>query len=207
MKFFNMKRVLIPLFFAIVLFSCGKGNQNPEEEQKETPEAIENNYSSGGYSSMKRGWSMNIIERLYKEAVEKNKIVNTINQSVELANNFYLDSLVDYNKYVSINKEYWDVANDYITAISDTVMRMELKTIFDKAESEYCSSNEKLLFLNDKIKLEKKHFENQVRFLKLAVTLPMIQNYQVNEIPDSSAMNSILVGFDTVNKQIQEFVK
>lgn len=202
-----MKRVFIPLVLAVGLFSCSNKTQTPEEVQNETPEAIDEDYGIDWSSSYKRGYHVNIIERLYEEAVEKNVEVGKINESILLANSFYEDSLVDYKKYINLNEEYWTIANDYISAISDSTLRNELKSIFDKAEVEYCESKKDLLYLNDKIALEKQHFDNQVNLLKLMVTLPMIQNYQVNEIPDSSTMNSVLIGFGNVNKEIEKFVK
>lgn len=208
MQFIDMKRVLIPLILAVGLFSCGNKIQTPEGVQNETPEAIEEDYGSDWSASIKRGrYYDNILERLYKEAVEKNDEVGKINESILLANSFYGDSLVDYKKYINLNEEYWTIANNYITAISDSTLRNELKSIFDKAEVEYCESKKELLYLNDKIALEKEHFDNQVKLLKLMVTLTMIQNYQVNEIPDSSTMNSVLIGFGNANKEIEKFVK
>jgi hypothetical protein len=43
--------------------------------------------------------------------------------------------------------------------------------------------------------------------MKLLVTLPMIQNYQKNEMPDSLQMNSIKNELENTIKKIETFVK
>lgn len=191
----------------VLLLSCNQQKQSPEEIQNETPDAIEAKYEPDWSSSYKRGGYDNIIERLYKEAIKKNKEVHIVNESIELANNYYNDSLVDYNKYLMINEDYWKTANTYISSIADSTLRVTIKNAFDKAESDYCTSKEHLLSLNDKIEIEKQHFDNQVILMKLLVTLPMIQNYQKNEIPDSLQMNSVKNELENTIKKIETFVK
>ncbi len=201
-----MKRKVIPLFMAAMLLGCSQQQQTPEELENETPEAIEENSDLGFSSSYKRGYE-NIVERLYNEAVEKNIEVGAIQETINIANQYYVDSLTDYNKYVRINKEYWDIANRYIVEITDTTLRNSMYELFQEAEITYCSSKEDLLYLDDKIALEKERFENQVKLLKLAVTLPMIQNYQVNEKPDTTQLKAVLNGFKQVEENVKAYVK
>lgn len=203
-----MKTIISILMTAsFMLSSCSQEKKTPEELVNETPTAIEEKSSYDISSYKDRGWKENIIERLYNEAVEKNKMVSNIDSFIVSANQLHVDSLIDFKKYSSINEEYWKTANNYIARITDTVVRSTVKELFDKAEFNYCDAKKGLIHLADKIELEKEHFDNQVLLLKLAVTLPMIQNYQNNEKPDSSKLKSILTGFDNATKEIKDFVK
>lgn len=201
-----MLKKIIPIIVAGLLLSCSGEEKAPGELESETPEAIEVVSSYDILSSKSRGWTDNIIERLYQEAIEKNKEVEALNQFIQKANNTYVDSLIDYKKYLNINEEYWETANDYISQITDTTLRKSMKELFDQSELTYCDSKNNLINIKDKIDIEKEHFDNQVVFLKLAVTLPMIENYQRNEKPDSTTLKEVIIDFDNANTVINNFV-
>lgn len=210
MEFINImekKLILKLLFTSSLLISCSTDKKDPEELINETPTAIDvpSSYDIASYKD--RGWKENIIERLFKEAIDKNNEVTIVNESIEIAAKIYEDSLKEYTKFVNINEDYWKTANSYISNISDTVVRHSIKEVFDKAELNYCNSKKELINLRDKITLEKERYDNQVLLLKLVVTLPMIQNYQKNELPDSSKLNDILTGFNNADNKINEFIK
>ena len=201
-----MKKITAILLAGIFFANCSNDITEAEELDNETPTALEekSNFAMSSYKD--RSYS-DIIERLYLEAVEKNKTVFGIDSSIVRANQYHIDSLKAYHKYVTINEDYWETANRYIAEISDTVARKSIKKVFDNAELNYCDAKKGLISLNDKIKLEKEHFDNQVLLLKLAVTLPMIQNYQHNELPDTIPLKEILTGFGNANNKVTEFVK
>ncbi|MCT4582870.1 MAG: hypothetical protein N4A35_15770 [Flavobacteriales bacterium] len=201
-----MKRKVIPLLLAMGMLSCNQQRQTPAELERETPEAIEDQSDFGFSSSYKRDYE-NIVERLYNEAVEKNVEVGAIQESIDEVHQYYVDSLADYNKYIRINEEYWNTANRYIAEISDTTLRNSIKELFQEAEVTYCSSKEDLLYLNDQIALEKERLENQVQLLKLVVTLPMIQNYQVNEKPDTLQLKTILDRLKAIENRVEVYTQ
>ena len=201
-----MKKIILTIVItSFLIISCTEDKKSPEELMGETPEAIEVSPSYSVISSSRGKWKKNIIERLYEEAIEKNINVSNISKSIEIANQQYLDSLIDYDKYIDINEEYWDVANSYIANISDTVLRESIKKVFDQSELDYCNSNKGITSLNDEIKHGKDALNNHVLLFKLAVTLPMIQNYQKNENPDSLMLKAIIADFDSTITKIKKY--
>jgi len=207
MRFINRQVLFIVFVLIVSLLSCDFNHKKTNEIDDETPSTMEGEYSSGNILRTKSKYHTNILERLYEEAISKNKKIRKVDDAIELAYRLYSDSLSDYNRYIRLNKDYWNVANSYINDMSDSTLRNEVRSIFNKAEIEYCASKEELLHIDDKIDVEKKYFDNQVQLFKLIVTLQMVQRYQVNEFPDSSTMNSILTKFDHVNQVIETIVK
>lgn len=201
-----MKKIIITIIISSVSFlGCSNEKKAPEELVNETPDAIEesSSYDISSYSG--RGWNENIIERLFNEAVDKNNEVAVTAESIQIANDIYNDSLKEFNKYISINEDYWKTANDYIARISDSTLRKSIKDTFEKSEIDYCDLKKNLTSLNDKITVEKKRLEDQVTILKLIVTLPMIQNYQKNEKPDSLKLKEVINSLENTNKEINVF--
>ena len=203
-----LKKIIPIIVTASSLFiSCSEQKKTPEELVEETPESIEVSTSYNIKYSRGGSWQENIIERLYKEAIEKNIEVSNITKSIQLADEQYSDSLIAYNKYININEGYWETANSYISRISDSVVRKSIKSIFDEAELNYSDSKKDLTHLKDKIILEKERFDNNILLFKLAVTLPMIQNYQNNERPDSLKLKEIITSFENTGNEIKNYNK
>lgn len=196
---------LTSLFVLFLLMACG--NYRPKEvsaeTQNETPKVLDD--SKANVSSISKRYSSDIIQDLYNEAVEKDVNLKKLNDKLNGINEMKTDSLKRYSGYFQNNEKYWFSANSYISEISDSVLRNDLKEIFKKMESSYQSSISRHNTLMEKLEGKEKILNDYEILMKLSITLPMIARYQKNELPNIKTLNSIINVYDTLINETKKY--
>lgn len=188
----------ISLFFLILSCSDRKDNIQEPEPSGETPEVLENDKGEFELRSLNKRYSENIIEELFREAKEKDLQLDKLIEDYDQMTKTKSDSLEKYLDYKRNNIRYWSATERYISQLSDSTLKHEMKAAFDVLKNKYDEriSNHELA-LNELAKKEQRLKDLEI-VMKLMVTEPMMTNYQRNEIPSVTTIHEISKGYDTL---------
>ena len=197
------------LFSCILLISCNSQQRNDASatnNQTATPEILlEENKPSQKLSYLKSGrYKADIIEQLYQEALEKDATLRALNEKIEMMPSVKEDSLYAYNKYKSLNTDYWNQAKDYIRQIQDETLKTSTAKAFDDLEKAFyakIASHEKA---NLTIQQQSKALQDRLLVVKLLVTQSMILNFQNNELPDIQTIENLIKAYDVLIQEAEE---
>jgi len=194
----------------LIASSCSN-ERDPNQEVKalnETPEVL-NNESGLNLSSRygKRLYKSDIIQQLFEEALTKDETLRSINKRISETDNLQRDSLEAFEIYTRNNENYWRSLGQYANMLNDTILRDELKIVIDSLHSKYLMKLSPIDSLVSQIESNKKLIRDQEVLMKMLVTIPMIRNYQYNELPDSNRLKSVKQRFDTLIMDMRPYTK
>lgn len=201
-------RTLI-LFSAIVLISCNSQQHDETaaaNNETATPEILlEDNKPSQPLSYLKSGrYKADIIDELFEEALEKDATLRALNEQIEMMPSVKEDSLHAYNKYKSLNTDYWNRAKDYISQIQDETLKISTAKAFDDMEKAFYTKIANHEKVNSTIQQQSKALQDRLLVVKLLVTQSMILNFQNNELPDIQTMESLIKAYNVLIKEAEE---
>jgi hypothetical protein len=185
-------------FISVIFFSCNSA-PSPEKKQEETPKALQtdNSNSETSFLSKKRGYS-DLVDELYKELLEKNASLNSLEHGIEKIKDDSKDSAEMFNAFDARNSSYYDAAMRHLESIKDSILKERIKLIVTNSLSMYkakTTAHNNLLALIDvkDIKLDDLHI-----LLKLTQTLGMIERYQTASLPSTKPLENIGKAYDKI---------
>jgi len=186
------------VFSLLIICSCSDNRvkDEPAEIQNQTPEVLGD--SKTDRSSISKRYSSDMVQDLFNEAVSRNSELQKLTNRIYTIGEIKADSLKPYNVYLQNNELYWSSANRYISQISDSVLKHDLKEILKKMEINYKAAISKHSFLLEKLEGKEKMLHDYEILMKLSVTIPMISSYQKNELPDINTLNHLVGVYDTL---------
>lgn len=191
-----MRLLLISL--ALLVISC-KSDYDPKKQ--DTPKALTDNSESELSLSSYKSRDQDLVERLYKEIVEKDKELQQLESNIQNLYASKTDSLESFNEFDAKNKSYYQTATSMAEAINDSLFKIKIKAFVARSDSAYnqkISRHNKLLQLLD----EKEKALNDLRIsIKIIRTLPLIEKFQQNNLPQTKPIEHILNQYDKVLKQ------
>ncbi len=171
------------LFAIILIFnleSCHNSTTR-DPEKPETPKALENKNASLEYASKR--WNGDLVESLYDELVSKNIDLTQLEEQIDALKNNQSDTTNDFDKFNQKNKSYLSSAESHINDIQDSALKTKMKALIASNRTNYNASilkhNELLKIIDNKnITIADLH-----QMLKIVKTLPLIENYQKDNLP------------------------
>jgi hypothetical protein len=165
-----------------------------EKSNTETPKALDD--KSASYEIVSKRGNSDLIENLYDELVEKTPELKELESKIDNLNDSKSDSLDQFEKYDRKNNVYYNAAVNHIGQINDTVLRDQLKHLITSSETKYnlkISSHSNLLNL---IEAKTLTLNDLHEVLKITRTLPLIEKYQNNNLPNTKALQGYLKQLD-----------
>jgi len=181
------KQILIAILILLTFVSCDNSRNKEKQEQKpETPAALQEERSSGIIS--KRGYD-DIMESLYKELADKTPELKELETKMKSLSGSKNDSTELYDRYNRKNQSYYNSANSHLTQINDSVLRKRLRVLISASLKRYnlkISRHSEILKSIDKktMRLDDLH-----EVLMITTTLPLIENYQNNNLPSTKSID------------------
>ncbi|AUC20609.1 hypothetical protein BTO15_00095 [Polaribacter sejongensis] len=206
-----MKLKYVIIFLSIILFyNCSERNNekvNPEILNG-TPETLEQTESKISYSSISKRYGGNILEELYQEALEKSEKLEILNERIkEISSDSLQTKTNDFIKYRNVNNDYWNAAENYANNINDSIAKTSMIEIIEKLKKKYGKKVAQHETKMREIEVLKSKLNDQIILMKLFVTEPMISNYQINELPEKSKLESIIKDYTELIKQTEEYTR
>lgn len=189
----------ILLVFCLCMGSCSEQKLSRKNRQENTPKALNNNKI---YFSKKRG--RDIISELYQEALEKNPTLQKLQENIEQLHQMQTDSLQDYREYRQNNRHYWEATQNYLHQLNDSVLRKSTQRLFEKLEVTYLKNIAAQEAKLQKIEQLSSVLNDQQIVLKLLVTEKMMNDYQVNEKPDSTPLAILIQKYGALIQELKE---
>jgi hypothetical protein len=211
-----MKINILSLFFISILLltSCSKNEESTTSESLETvtPTILVNSKSESRrkvdfFSSGSRSYEVDIIHKLYEEALDKNKELQTLHNRILDMSSIKSDSLAAFNLYKRNNEEYFESVNKYLAQIQDTVLREATRQTFEQLEKSYSGKVNGHLSAKEKLGQRANILNDRLILIKLFITQSMMQNYQNNELPNLKLIEGLLKDYDQLINETKKYVK
>ncbi|HEX5168689.1 MAG TPA: hypothetical protein VFW11_05915 [Cyclobacteriaceae bacterium] len=201
-------KLFLSIFLVFLMLSCTDRKDDIKEEPEvsdATPEALERDKSEFQLRSLGKRYSENIIEELFREAMESDSQLGKLVEDYDQLTEAKSDSLEEYIDYKQNNIRYWSATERYISQLSDSTLKHEMKSAFDVLKKKYDDriSNHELA-LNELAKKEQMLKDLEI-IMKLMVTEPMMSNYQRNEIPGVTTIHGVSKGYDTLISRTRKY--
>lgn len=196
---------IICLLLLFLLSSCESDNAS-QDQPDNIPTSIAQKEGYGAdllNSSARWKYSKDIVERLFDEAMEKDKELKSINDRINQQSISQVDSLADYHFFAGNNDNYWSSANKYASSISDTLLRDQVRDLFKNLEGNYRKKVMPFEQKKTQIQEKSKILSDQLVVLKLMTTVTMITQYQENGIPKVDQLEHLINDYDLLIKESQ----
>lgn len=198
-----MKKLLITLS-ALLVISCNN-NTSHDSEETATPKALDDkNYSYEKLS--KRGYD-DLVEDLYTELLHKDVQLKELEDKIMELNKYKDDSTKLFDKYDSKNQSYYNSSNIHINGIKDSILKNKMKLLvsnsFTKYDSHITKHKELLRIINNK----QTTISDLHTALKIIKTLPLIEKYQAENLPNTKAIEGYIKKQDQTLKLADTLIK
>lgn len=190
----------------LIIFISSCSDRKGQNDQGETPDAFQDKELISDISSWKRGY-YNLVEDLYSEIKEKNEELQTIDKNIEqIAEDNYKDTKEIY-KFFSNNKNYYTDASSYTASLQDSILKNKIDLLLLKSEENFNAASINLNLLKETLKNKEQELSDLYKAMKIVITLHTIENYQINEIPDTSAANNLIDRYENLIETVNIKIK
>src|SRR5688572_31072493 len=173
-------KILLSIILVLTLASCDN-NRTQAEPKQETPKALEDRSSSYQIGS-KRGYN-DLVESLYNELVSKNADLKDLEDKIDELNESKADTTRSFDKFTAKNQSYFSSADGHASAIKDSLLRDKMKVLIGNNLAKYNSSIARHKELLKIIEAKSNTVSDLHNILKIVETLPLIENYQRDNLP------------------------
>ena len=173
-----------------VLFSCG-GSRNEESkvQTKETPKALQD--SKLDIESYSR-YDSDLMEELYQELVDKTPALKKLEDDLETFSDKPHEVVEKFNKYDRKSSSYYGSINYKATSISDSLLRKKIIALISNSKDQYSGKTAELNSLLKLISENGSTLNDHHLVLKIALTLPVIEKYQSEDLPDKQKFKELI---------------
>ena len=189
-----MNKYLFLVLFAILL-SCNNTPAPQEVDFSNTEELQNPKRNSISYSKVR---SRDIVGHLYKQAIEKDPKLMTLENEIFNMDEIKKDSLARYMEYVNYNDLYYSSAMRYAGAVQDTVKRKKILSMLNQSNIEYQKGITKQTDAVNSISKLEIDLADQRRIMMLVVSEVLMNSYQM-EVPNIESL-------ETINKKYKELI-
>lgn len=185
----NFRIILVSIFILTFLVSCESGETKDIKPQQETPKALQDTKSYSRSSD----YSNDLTEELYQELVQKNPALKKLEKDLDAFNTKRNNLHQIFQKYSSKSDSYYGSANYTATTITDSLLRNKMIELISASNTEYSINKTKELnSLLMQISKDGATLHDRHSVLKIVLTLPIIEKYQDNHIPDKNEFKDVL---------------
>ena len=185
----NFRNIFGTIFILVLLVSCGGGQtENNKPTQQETPKALQD--SKLEIKSYSR--SGDLTEELYQELVGKTPSLKKLEDDLDAFIPKPNDLKDKFNQYDSKSNSYYNSANYKATAISDSLLKKKIISLIMTSNNKYSAKTAELNMLLKQISKDGATLNDHHSVLKIVLTLPMIEKYQDDNMPNKKEFKDLI---------------
>ena len=185
----NFRNIFGTIFILTLLVSCGGGQtENNKPTQQETPKALQD--SKLEIKSYSR--SGDLTEELYQELVGKTPSLKKLEDDLDAFIPKPNDLKDKFNQYDSKSNSYYNSANYKATAISDSLLKKKIISLIMTSNNKYSAKTAELNMLLKQISKDGATLNDHHSVLKIVLTLPMIEKYQDDNMPNKKEFKDLI---------------
>ncbi|MDI9862294.1 hypothetical protein [Flectobacillus roseus] len=167
----------------VVVFSCNPSQRETKQVEKENPEPLQ---SEEIVTSSFRG-QHDITQELYDYLVSKNVALQQLEKDIENFNSN--EASEKYAKYDNKSSNYYTSAGNNITSIEDSLLKKRISFLITSSKNKYQNRTHELQSILKHISQKNLTLHDHHTALKIILTLPLIEKYQKDNIPDKNEFN------------------
>lgn len=180
---------LLPAILLLICTACNNSSQNNTKAQKDAPKPLQEN--SDDFSSIKSSRGANLVDDIYADQLQKRPELQKLEDLIKHFDDGAPDSLMQFTGYARKSEGYYRSANNLLLNIKDTVLRAHFKEIIDQSQHKYKDTINQFTVLINHIDSNRTRVTDYHQALKLLVTLPVIERYQFENLPDLKSTANI----------------
>jgi DNA anti-recombination protein RmuC len=185
----------IAYFSLILLISCGENETN--HRSNEEPEAFQE--KSIDIGRFRKG--NDLVEDLYQELVEKSPELKSLEDELSQLNT--RDTANIFYNYNQKSNDYYRDAENHTNSITDSVMKQKIVNLITKSSDKYVSKKADLKNLMNTINEKRNEINNYHSALKIILTIPLIEEYQKQHLPNKSPYEKVIKKEDLLLEKIK----
>lgn len=192
---------VIVLAFIIIISSC-------EARRKKPPAILEGKKIDVSSIYKKRG--ADLVEALYEELVNNSNDLKELEREIKEMKVTWPDSLEAFKTYHEKSSQYYELAEKKANGITDTTLKQSVLDYIKKSRQHYRDSIAPLTNFDSLIQKRAATIDNLHQALKLMATLPVIEEFQLSNRPDTFAtadltrrLDELIVKLDSMTRQLK----
>lgn len=193
--------------FFISIESCSESSAKEKTPRYEAPQALEQNNKTDFSLISKSSTRNNLVEEIYAELMEKDAILKKLDDDIKLSEKNLRSAANAFNEFNGKSANYYDGAFELTLSIKDSSVKKEMITVIEASKKSYegkTSTYQNLLKLAELKSLSENDY---YKLLKLVKTLPVIEDYQTQRMPDKAMAQQAVTNFDAVINKTKELSK
>ncbi len=188
----------------LVLASCNNTSTQNKPVQ-ETPKALED--KSGSYELVsKRGYD-DLVESLYIELVSKDINLKKLEDKIDELHKSKSDTTDLFHRFNEKNQSYYSSADSHTSAIKDSLLRNKMNVLIANNLTKYNSSIASHRELLKIIETKNLTIADLHNILKIVKTLPLIEKYQRDNLPNIKSFEGYIKKQDETIKLADTLTK
>jgi hypothetical protein len=190
-------RKLFAISLIAALISCGQ-KENQDKKESGTPAALQD-------KTLKRLTvrGNDLVDELYEELVSKSPQLQKLETDIDA---FKPDANSgDFFDYESKSKAYYYSAKSYANTITDSITKKNVLELIEKSNKRYELKANDLNKLDQSIGDKEIALRDSHTILKIALTMPLIEKYQDENLPDKRPLINMTQRQDSLIQRTQSF--
>lgn len=188
----------VPFILMLVMCSCSA-------RKRETPAILEGKKIDVSSIYKKRG--ADLVDALYEEVVSNSEELKKLEQEIKQLKATFPDSLEDFKAYHEKNARYYESAEKKANAITDSLLRRAILNMIKESRGNYRDSIAPHSNLDSLITKRAATIDNLHNLLKLMLTLPVIEEFQLSNRPDTFDAANLTLRLDAVIQQLDSLTQ
>lgn len=196
-----MKCIPIIAVTCFLLTSC-------TARKKQEPAILEGKKIDVSSIYKKRG--ADLVEALYEELVSNSDDLKKLEQEIKILKTTLPDSLENFKTYHEKNERYYEAAEKKAQTITDSSMRKLIMALIRESKLNYRDSISSHTSLDSLVALRAATIDNLHSLLKILSTLPVIEEFQNTNQPDTidpaaltQRLDALITKLDSLTHQLQ----
>jgi hypothetical protein len=191
-----MKKNIVYCLLLFATFSC-KDAERPTKNKDEIPTALADEES---YNIVSKRGGEDLIDNLYAEILAKDSALKKVDDNIRDIESGKSDSLKKFNSYDEKNRDYFVSANAHVKEIKDSILRKTLTALIAKNMEAYKVKIDRHKKLISSIDTRIDSLNDLALALKISRTLPLIEKYQKENLPDKKSILNLSYKIDQTIK-------
>jgi hypothetical protein len=177
--------IVLPLF--LILFSCSA-------RKKEKPAILQEKKIDVSSIYKKRG--ADLVEALYEELVSHSNELKELEKEIKAMKAAYPDSLEAFKTYHEKSVQYYESAEKKANSITDTALKNAVLRMIRKSQGNYRDTISTFTQFDSLVQKRAAAIDHLHQVIKLMSTLPVIEEFQVSNRPDTISSGDLISRMD-----------
>lgn len=153
------------------------------------------------------GGGRDLVEELYEQAVKQNDNLKAIEDGIDRFYKKREDAMEKFNSYTYYNSRYYADAKAKAAPIADSSAKQKATDMIFKSENKLAAKLAEWKNTIAVMDANEKQLRDLHALLKITVTVPMIEKYQADNLPDYSKLKEAGDELRTVIEKIKAITK